>query len=168
MRVSLKSVSLVFLATLLAQTASAQGAFDFGDEGRTLRAAVSIERGGTGVSGICLMKRTEDGSVVGSVVNEFGIKAFDFTLDGKSKKLNLANVIGFLDKRLVRRELRIDLRFLLTAELSPEGKAEEKKKRTVETAGDTVILRNLRRNLTYTFIPLKEDNESTPEHEIER
>ena len=52
---------------------------------------------GREITSICMMNIEEDGSIVGTVVNEMGVKAFDFTYaNGKAKVIN---VLGPLNGR---------------------------------------------------------------------
>ena len=63
------------------------------------------------VTAICVMEVQEDKSVVGTIVNEFGIKVFDFTYS--NGKANILNVLGPLNKWYIRRVIRGDFTFLL-------------------------------------------------------
>lgn len=68
--------------------------------------SVLMKVGQREVTGICILEKSEDGSVVGTLVNEFGVKAFDFTFSGG--KTRILNVMEPLDKWYVRRKLRRD------------------------------------------------------------
>ena len=52
---------------------------------------------GKAIGGLCILKHDGD-KILGSVVNEFGIKAFDFTFFTESQKVRLHHVVEFMDK----------------------------------------------------------------------
>jgi len=60
------------------------------------------------MSGICIMLN-EGGVVKGSLFNEFGISALDFTYQPDRKKVKLLNVMKLLDKWYIKRVLKKDL-----------------------------------------------------------
>jgi len=61
------------------------------------------------VSGLLLL-RCEDQTVKGSLFNEFGITALDFTYDRRKDKVRLHSVVKMMDRWYIRRVLRRDLR----------------------------------------------------------
>ena len=58
-------------------------------------------------TGICVLRRTAGGAA-GTVVNEFGVRAFDFTYDAQHRRVQLAQIMPMLDKWYIRRTLRRD------------------------------------------------------------
>ena len=64
---------------------------------------------GNDLSGICVMKMVSPTEMVGTVINEFGLTAFDF--EYKEGKTKLSNLPPFLDKWYIRKILRKDLSF---------------------------------------------------------
>ena len=68
--------------------------------------SVLMKVGQKEVTGICILETSEDGSVAGTLVSEFGVKAFDFTRSGG--KTRILNVMEPLDKWYIRRKLRRD------------------------------------------------------------
>ena len=71
-----------------------------------------MEVRGQEITAICMMNFEDDGSIVGTVVNEMGVKAFDFTYaNGKAKVIN---VLGPLNKWYIRMVLRKDFSFILS------------------------------------------------------
>ena len=64
------------------------------------------------VSGLLVLLRSED-SVRGSLFNEFGITALDFTYNRRTDKVKLHTVVKQMDKWYIRRVLRRDLRQVL-------------------------------------------------------
>ena len=92
-------------------------------EGGRIRYAATIEMPKAYLSGICVLLR--EGNVVrGSLFNEFGVTALDFTYhpenqiatphsDHRSEKVKLHHVISMMDKWYIRRVLRKDLAQLM-------------------------------------------------------
>ena len=62
---------------------------------------------GNDLSGICVMKMVSPTEMVGTVINEFGLTAFDF--EYKEGKTKLSNLPPFLDKWYIRKILRKNL-----------------------------------------------------------
>ena len=71
---------------------------------------ISFEKGG--ITGVCLLRKEEQ-TVSGTIMNEFGIKVFDFVYYRQRDKLRLFNVIKMLDKWYIRRVVRRDLKQVL-------------------------------------------------------
>ena len=81
--------------------------------GDKMRYTAMIESPKAYLSGICILYHDTDGVVKGSMFNEFGISALDFTYNVKKDKVKLHHVVKMMDKWYVRRVLRRDLRELL-------------------------------------------------------
>ena len=97
------------------------------------------------------METAADGSIVGTVVNEFGIKAFDFTFaNGKAK---VFNVIGPLNKWYIRKVLKGDFTFLLS-NMKKSGDVKKKKRRLTVTPDGDIVMRNDRFKISYTLTPM--------------
>lgn len=92
--------------------------FPFSDN-ETTRYTVAITYKNASFSGICVVKRM-DGIIVGSIVNEFGIRAFDFKMSGNRRRVKLLNAMKPLDKCLVRKAIAHDLKRLFAAENTDE------------------------------------------------
>lgn len=104
---------------------------------------VAITFGSVSLSGICVVKRQE-GRIAGSVVNEFGIRAFDFTMAPDRRRIKLLNITTPLDRCLVRKAIRTDLRKLFTATSADDY---------VTLDGETVVMRL--RSRSYAFTKMK-------------
>lgn len=107
---------------------------------------------GNEITGICVMNVGGDNSIVGTIVNEFGVKAFDFiSSNGKTKVLN---VMGPLDKWYIRMVLRKDFAFFLANRKG--GKDVRKGKRVIKFMpnGDIEVF-NKRIKIHYTFTPMR-------------
>lgn len=110
--------------------------------------AVSIAARGVMLTGICVVSTDSAGYSRGSVVNEFGIHAFDFTVGADRRRVRLLNVVPQLDRWYLRRVVRGDLRRLFLATATGRQKGH----RTVSLSADgTVVLVNERHNLEYGF-----------------
>jgi len=81
-------------------------------EGEKARYRVFVEMPRGYVSGICILMR-EGESLKGSIFNEFGISAMDFTYSLKNDKVKLHNLMKMRGRWYVRRVLRKDLRHLI-------------------------------------------------------
>lgn len=105
-------ISLVFLSPISVYSQIRIGIEEMALEQTIYYNAQISFSGEGGVSGICVIKANQNG-LAGSLVNEFGIKALDFTYDAVSHKVKLHSIIKFLDKWYIRRILRKDLSLLL-------------------------------------------------------
>jgi len=122
---------------------------------------VSIQVRGNEITGTCMLKKSEDGWR-GTLVNTFGIKAFDFIVT--PQKCELLHTIALLDKWYIRRTIAGDLHFLFEAD-NPEASFQKKTVRSVEQGGilmvrwkkknitriqdDKLILQNQKRKIVY-------------------
>ncbi|MDL2252000.1 hypothetical protein LJC12_04035 [Odoribacter sp. OttesenSCG-928-J03] len=120
--------------------------FVFNEDNRA-EYALSMHFNEAEITGICIVKKQEE-SIVGSVINEFGIKAFDFRYDRKSKKISLLNVISFMDKWYIKKVIKSDWKYLLSY---PDVKRHKKRKITRE---DGILgVENTKYNVKYRFTP---------------
>lgn len=111
----------------------------------TLRLSVQLTFRKAVVTGLCVMVASDKDETVGSVINEFGLKAFDFVYNKQRNKLKLENVTPALDKWYIRRVLRHDMRYIVPI-LIEAGECE---------------YNNTKRGIEYVFKPLKQyDNET--------
>lgn len=113
MRRSMRSC-LLFISLLLSVLTSrlyAQTTFPADGESIRFTAYIEMEKGY--VSGICILHRDGD-TVHGSLFNEFGITALDFTYRLEKKKVKLHTVMPMMSKWYIRKVLKKDLRQLMT------------------------------------------------------
>lgn len=78
-------------------------------DGERAKYAAYIEMPKAYVSGICVLLQ-EDGLIKGSLFNEFGITALDFTYNPQRDKVKLHSVMKMMDKWYIRKMLKKDLR----------------------------------------------------------
>ncbi len=103
------------------------------------RYAAYIEMPRGYVSGVCVL--LNDGEVVkGSLFNEFGVTALDFTYDLQRRKVTLHHVVRLMDKWYIRRVLRKDLAQLM-----------------IRLERGETTYQNERRHITYQFTPIEDE-----------
>ena len=101
---------LLCISMLLALPISVQAQTTFPSaEGERAKYAAYIEMPKAYVSGICVLLQ-EDGLIKGSLFNEFGITALDFTYNPQRDKIKLYSVMKMMDKWYIRKVLKKDLR----------------------------------------------------------
>ena len=121
-------------------------------ESPSCRHAVIIDTGKATLSGILVTRESGD-SILGSIINEFGISALDFIYDTRRGKIKLTHTVGFLDKWYIKRTLGNDLAHCLRLLYGLPG--DEKRNYKTEQTGETIKIHNTKRKTTYTFTPLK-------------
>ena len=136
-------ISILLLA--VCQTAASQASYPLLLNGQERAVwAFALERREVALTGICVVSQGEAG-LAGTVVNEFGIKAFDFTVrNGRMKLLNMAQPIN---RWYIRRTLRSDLRCLV----APEPRSPGRKRSLSLSLPDSIVLHNKRFDITYRF-----------------
>ena len=101
---------LLCISMLLALPISVQAQTTFPSaDGERAKYAAYIEMPKAYVSGICVLLQ-EDGLIKGSLFNEFGITALDFTYNPQRDKIKLHSVMKMMDKWYIRKVLKKDLR----------------------------------------------------------
>lgn len=110
-QVCLLSISLVLLF-MLSGSMSAQTLYPV-SVGDKARYAAVIEMPKAYLSGICILYHDEGSKINGSLFNEFGISALDFTYDENRDKVKLHHVIKMMNKWYIKKVLRHDLRELV-------------------------------------------------------
>ena len=155
MKVTSLLISLLMLLSALSVSAQDSSDSLFSFQGNTLKYNMSIQRKEMNITGICMMRRTGN-DIIGSVVNEFGIKAFDFDYNIDKKKVKLNNVVGFINKWYIRKILKGDLKYLFSY-----GKNKEKNKNrdVIIGADKSIEMDNNKFHLKYVFTPLNDLNE---------
>lgn len=106
---------------------------------------------GNDLSGICVMKMVSPTEMVGTVINEFGLTAFDF--EYKEGKTKLSNLPPFLDKWYIRKILRKDLSFFFANFLLQQNTKKHSRELIFSPDGE-IILTNDRFKIKYTFTPI--------------
>lgn len=131
--------------TIQTEPTSTRYLFPFDDE-ETTRYTVAITFKNASFSGICVARRM-DGIIAGSIVNEFGIRAFDFKMSRDRRLVKLLNVIKPLDRCLIRRTIARDLKRLFNA-ATAEG--------YVSVEDDKIIMRRPDRSYTFSKMNIPE------------
>ena len=109
------------------------------------------------VSGILIMKCDSTGVIKCALMNEFGISALNFCISEDRRKVELVNVISFLDKWYIRKVLKSDLEYLFSA--TEDDLEKENHDRVIRRTDDSVILENKKYNITYTLEELKDKDD---------
>lgn len=113
--------------------------------------AMLLDARGRQVTGICILQSQADGTVVGTVVNEFGVKAFDVVYDGR--RAQILDLVGPLDHWYIRRVLQRDFAFLLTH--LDAGTEVKQGIRSLSSQPDGQLeLYNRRYRIRYSFTPM--------------
>lgn len=109
-RVCLIFVSLTFL-TAHFSTVNAQVCFP-STQGEKAKYSAYIDMPQGYVSGVCVL--FNEGTVIrGSLFNEFGITALNFSYDLKKEKIKLYSVVKLMDKWYIKKILKKDLKQLM-------------------------------------------------------
>ena len=124
-------------------TAYAQKACFLDSEGDKAKYTVMIDFKKAYISGIGVMAR-QGPKIVGSVFNEFGVSVLSFSYDIPRRKTKIIDTIEFLNKWYIKKVLRRDINALMEV---------------MDSTGATYC--NEKRNITYTFSPLTEQNDTT-------
>lgn len=143
------SLWLAVLSVSAQQAAPSGTLFSFDKEKKaTYNLFIRFEKGS--LTGICFIKSCE-GGLVGSVMNEFSIKAFDFVYRAESQKVRLFHLVGFMNKWYIKRILKKDWSYLLAY---PQVDNKDKRRKITVTDNGAIVLENRRYRICYTFIPL--------------
>lgn len=110
---------------------------------------ISMEKGH--ITGIMITKE-DDESIVGTLVNEFGVSALSFIYDRKKQKMKLQDVMGMLDKWYIKKVLKADLTYCLHVLYGTPYTKKHNYILSQITTGVSII--NPKRKLTYSFNPL--------------
>jgi predicted methyltransferase len=110
------------------------------------------------VSGICVINISPDSCIIGTIINEFGIKAFDFSYS--KGKVKIFNIMSPIDKWYIRKIVKNDFSFLLSNILINYVTLSNKKRTLKKMSDGRILLENNRHKIIYTFLPLTENNET--------
>ena len=134
------SISLLVLSlSCMAQ------ALDVSDSCAT-KYSICITFRGIPITGLCIVRGNGD-VVIGSVINEFGIKAFDFVFSKDKGKTKLQNVIKMMNKWYVKKVVSADLSTFLRSNNSEK----QMKRRTILKDNGILMLNNNKYDISYKF-----------------
>lgn len=100
------------------------------------------------LTGICIIKK-EEGEILGTFINEFGIKGFDFIYNIKKNNIKIVNAIKFLNKWYIKKTIKKDLKFLIVNKTNSKNK-----KREVNYDDGCIMLMNNKYEIIYKFKPI--------------
>lgn len=147
-QIYLRLISLVALLTLTSAIIHADCLTEAlgNDSIHPLSVCMDTERGG--FCGLFIMEK-QDNIIKGSLFNEFGITAYNFEFNIRNGKIKLYDVISFLNKWYIKKIIKGDMEYLFRNELL--DKKSVSRGRELVTAGEKVVLRNLKYHIGYTF-----------------
>lgn len=128
----------VLMITLMTFPVAAQSLLPQ-EDGSRVKFNAMIEMPQGYVSGVCVILREGD-MLKGSIFNEFGITAMDFTFNPSKGKVKLVSVLPMLNKWYIKRTLKGDLKKVMLALERGETSYE-----------------NQRRHIIYQFDPMPDD-----------
>jgi hypothetical protein len=144
-------ISLVVIPFILfSQIKQNDEKISFFKQGDLSKYNISIQTEKAEITGILFLKDTND-CIMGTVVNEFGINAFDFVYNKEKQEVKLIDVISFIDKWYIKKALKEDLEALLSL-----NEKKDKNKEITKQEDDTIILNDKRYKIIYTLTPLIE------------
>ena len=106
-------------------------------------------------SGMCIMNIYDiegDKEIVGTIVNQFGVKALDFTFT--RERVKILNVIAPIDKWYIRKILRRDFYFILTNLWSADN-VEKRGRKFINLPNGEKQITNKHLAIEYTFSPMQ-------------
>lgn len=104
------------------------------------------------LSGILAFRQSDDGTVAGTLINEFGVRAFDFISDANGTRLS--NTVPMMDKWYIRRAIAADIGFILNCD---DMAAKAKGVRTIRRNGDgSITMQNKRSKICYEISYMKQ------------
>ena len=109
------------------------------NEGERVKYNAYIEMPRAYISGVSVLLKEGD-VIKGSLFNEFGMTALDFTYDPKRQKVKLHHVVKMMDKWCIRRVIRKDMAQLMRC--LQKGETQYK---------------NEKRHINYQFIPIENE-----------
>lgn len=105
---------------------------------------------GNDITGLCLMNIDKNDDVIGSVINEFGVTAFDFTSNGG--KVKILNALKKINKWYIKRVLSKDIAFFLSNRSSMNDVNIGKREIKFDSTGSITVI-NKRFKIRYEFTP---------------
>ena len=156
MRAFLRSISIFLLLCPLPSLASAVSQEEITDsvaadslEIRQFNMSLQVKD--QELTGIFVMKYLSPTEIVGTLINEFGLTAYDF--EYKDGKTRLSNLPEFLDRWFIRKILQNELSFLFKNLQRGQDFKKRSRKITFSPEGEITLI-NRRFLLHYTFIPI--------------
>lgn len=152
-----KRVTLLFLSALCSIFyCIAQDIKSEADSLQTYRCAFEIEMEKGHTSGIMITKENNN-SIIGSMINEFGVSALSFSYDKRKNKLQLQDVVSFLNKWYIKRVLKTDLTFCLHVLYDMPYKKNHNYELLMNE--EVTAITNIKHHITYIFHPIEIESE---------
>lgn len=151
MKACLLSISLI-LCGIVAYASEERESFFPATEGQRREYAVTMNFGQAHLTGVCVMKYLH-GELIGTLMNEFGVRACDIRYDPDRRRVELTNLLILLDRWYIRKTLRQDL-LLLFQNQAPEAPLNIRGRRIERLDDGTLLLDHMCRELHMEFTPL--------------
>lgn len=143
------SILLAFQISCLANQVALNGAEDDVEETtESYQYNIEIAVRGRLITGICLIEVAHDGNTIGTIVNEFGMKALDF--EYKEGRMRLHNIFKPINKWYIKRIIRKDLQFLFD-NFNSRAAVSKGKRRFEQKSDGSRIMTNEKYNISYTL-----------------
>ncbi len=147
---------LLFLSSLFVYTAFCQTTdnnhIDIYQTQSLDKYAISVNIDNSTISGILVTRCLTD-TIMGSIVNDFGISAIDFVYKPSTDDMKLTHIISFINKWYIKKVLASDLKFGI--HILYDIPYIKKHKYVVEQTNDTTTITNTQRHITYHYSPIK-------------
>lgn len=101
--------------------------------------------------GICVVK-VIDNEIKGIIVNDFGVRAFGFTVSLNRKKVKLHDVMPMINHWYVKRVIKQDLKVLFNATTCDESKQKKNSTYLIADKEGQIKLINSKRKIEYIFV----------------
>ena len=162
MRISLALISLLYLSYSIPCFGNKKVECALSEKDSVISKEYSLitQIRGQEITGICLINISLGTGVVGTVINEMGVKAFDFSYS--NGKVNIFNIVNPLNKWYIRKILKKDFWFILS-NLDETGYFKDavwKNRTLVQTSDNKIVVDDNRYKITYTFIPMRRITEN--------
>ncbi|MCH3923871.1 MAG: hypothetical protein LKE30_03020 [Bacteroidales bacterium] len=147
-------ISLIITPLVLfSQIKTNNDTIDFFNKSNLSQYNISIQTNKAEITGVLVLKDTNN-TILGTVINEFGINAFDFIYQKDKQSLKLIDVISFIDKWYIKKVLRDDLEFMFSS-----NRKEDKTREMTRQDDGTIVVKNKKYDIIYTLTPFIEQIE---------
>lgn len=108
--------------------------------------SITLDFAQMNLSGICAVCNRND-TIVGTIMNEFGVKAFDFSYNKTKQKTKLTNVVKMMNKWYLRKIISTDISILLRK----NNTKKQLSRHELRVSSDSVVLINNKYCIKYKF-----------------
>lgn len=127
------------------------------DSTEVLQLSFSMQRKELEFSGL-LLEKSENRKILGVIMNDFGVRAFNFTYDMDTESLEISDIASFLDKFYIRSALKGIVRRLFTLKRNELGIKVEHCIGKLSADGSELTLSEPRYDLLITVSRIQNNN----------